>query len=96
MTNLPKSIMDQASIPRAFLDENGNPTPQYQAYAQYRQAYQNSLEAYNTAYAAALENPAKLQLWPLQGKVFQQAVDAALNDWLAVGNKAEIEQKMNA
>lgn len=88
--------MENGNVPATLLDENGHPSPKYQAYAQYRQAHQSSVEAYNNAYAAALASPAQLQIWPMRGKVYQAAVDAALNDWLAAGHKAEVERAMQA
>lgn len=81
-------------LPPAAQQADGSASPRYQAYAQYRQAYQDSLAAYHAAYTAALQNPAQLQQWPLAGKALQDRVDAAFRDWLALGHKTEVERTL--
>ena len=82
------------SLPPAFQNADGSANATYRAYERYRQAYQASRDAYHAAYAAAQQNPAQLQQWPLRGKALQAAVDAAFRDWLALGNKTEVERAL--
>jgi len=54
---------------RAILvDDDGNPTPHYQAYLQYEEEYKSKITALNQAYEAALSDPIKFQNWPIDGK----------------------------
>jgi hypothetical protein len=76
------------------MDTDGNPTPHYQAYLKYRDEYQSKVKAWHKAYTAALTNPMKLQTWPIDGASYRNDVDEAVNHWLSLGFKEEIENAL--
>jgi hypothetical protein len=72
-------------------DQDRNPTKHYKAYLDYQQAYQDKVNAWNRAYANAFTDPMKLQTWPISGVTYQNDADAAMDRWVALGFKEEIE-----
>ncbi|MVM29459.1 hypothetical protein GO755_05405 [Spirosoma sp. HMF4905] len=76
-------------------DTDGNPTPHFSAYVQYRDAYNDKVRTLNRAYADALSNPTDLQRWPITGKSYQSDVDFAWQQWMGFGFKIEVETAMN-
>ena len=76
-------------------DEGGNPTPNYETYLKYKEAYKNKTKEFNAEYEKALTDPVKLQMWPLKGKIFQDEVDEAFNKLQSLGFKYEIENALN-
>lgn len=75
-------------------DKNGNPTPKYSAYLRYEAEYRNKADAWHKAYAEALTDPLKLSTWPIEGVDYRDAADDAMERWMALGFKAEIESAM--
>jgi hypothetical protein len=87
-----KSVADaQAKI----MDKDGNPTAHYSAYSQYRDNYNDKVKALNKAYAGAMSDPMKFQRWQIDGKLYQDDVNDALDKWAGFGFRQEIEPAMN-
>ncbi|GAA4601068.1 hypothetical protein BJY16_003749 [Actinoplanes octamycinicus] len=87
-----KAAYDKA---RAFLmDADDNPTAKYQKYLDYREKYRTAVKAYNRAYSAALTDPKKLGRFPQEGKLYQDDVDSAFDEWQGFGAKSEVEKAL--
>lgn len=76
-------------------DNDGNPTPHYQAYMQYEDAYKSKVRAWQRAYANAFTDPMKLQNWPNEGRLYEDDANEALDRWVALGFRHEIEQALD-
>ena len=76
-------------------DDNGNPTPLYKAYLAYQNEYSDKLSAYNIAHERAKASPMMFRQWPIVGKEYSDAVSNALNKWIALGHKYEIENALS-
>ncbi len=66
------------------LDAQGNivgKTPLYQRYQDNESAFLKAKQDYNNAYADALNDPVKLQNWPIAGVDYKQRVDQAYDAW---------------
>jgi hypothetical protein len=74
-----------------LMDQDGNPTPHYQAYMQYEEKYKDKVKAFHRAYANAFADPMKLQNWPIDGTSYQDDVNEAIDQWTGFGFKNEIE-----
>jgi hypothetical protein len=88
-----KAAYDAATA--KLMDKDGNPTPHYQAYMQYQDAYNSKVRAWNRAYANAITDPMKLQNWPIDGTLYQDDADQAMSRWEGLGFKNEIEQALD-
>lgn len=77
-----------------LMDKDGNPTPHYQAYMKYQDEYKGKVKALQEAYANALTDPMKLQNWPIEGVSYQNDVDKAIDRWVSLGFKEEIENAL--
>jgi|GEM_PF-2542827 len=77
-------------------DKDGNPTPHYQAYRRFEDEYNSKVKARDKAYAAAFTDPKKLQNWPIEGRIYQDEVDKAMDRWVSLGFKFEIENAIAA
>jgi len=75
-----------------LVDKDGNPTPHYQSYMQFEDAYKSKVKQWNRAYAAAFTDPMKLQAWPTEGRMYHDDADEAMDRWVSLGFKLEIEQ----
>jgi hypothetical protein len=73
------------------MDQEGNPTPQYQAYLRFEDEYKNKVKTRDDAYAAALADPMKFQNWPIVGKSYADDINKAMDRWASLGFKHEIE-----
>lgn len=73
------------------MDKDGNPTPHYQAYMQYEDEWKSKVKAWHKAYSDAFTNPMKLQNWPIDGTLYQDDADQAMDRWVSFGFKEEIE-----
>ncbi|WP_207496989.1 hypothetical protein [Aridibaculum aurantiacum] len=78
-----------------LMDKDGNVTPKYSNYNTYRDAYYDKVKDQNRAYADAFSDPAALRNWPIAGKIYQDEVNKAWNEWQSFGNKNEIETAIN-
>ena len=76
----------------SLMDKDGNPTAHYEAYMKYEDEYNSKVKSKNKAYANAFTDPAKLQMWPIEGKTYQDDVDEAWDRWSSFGFKEEIEK----
>ena len=75
-----------------LMTPEGDPTPHYEKYMQYREEYNEVVQTRNRQYANALTDPMKLQMWPVQGKMYQDDVNFAWDKWQSFGHKQKIEQ----
>jgi len=75
-----------------LMDKEGNTTVHFEKYLQYRDEYQEAVRTRDKQYANALSDPMKLQMWPIQGKTYQDDVDFAWDKWQSFGFKQEIEE----
>jgi hypothetical protein len=85
-----KKSLDKAHA--VLMDSNGDSTVHYEKYLQYRDGYQTAVRTRDKQYANALSDPMKLQMWPIQGKTYQDDVDFAWDQWQSFGFKQEIDE----
>lgn len=95
---IPEQLELNATIKKAYddanaklMDKDGNPTPHYQAYMQYEEAWRDKVKAWHRAYSNAMADPMKLQNWPIDGVQYQDEADEAMDRWNSFGFKPEIE-----
>lgn len=74
-----------------LMDKDGNATPKYEAYLRYQDEYKSKVRAWTRAYASAFTDPMRLQNWPIEGKLYHEEADEALDRWTGLGHKQEIE-----
>jgi hypothetical protein len=74
-----------------LMDKDGNPTPHYEAYMRYEAEYKSKVKAWNRAYASAYTDPMRLQNWPIDGRAYHDDADEAMDNWVGLGFKQEIE-----
>lgn len=75
-----------------LMTPEGDATVEYERYEEYREEYQDAVRTRNQQFANALSDPMRLQMWPIQGKTFQDDVDFAWDKWQSRGFKQEIEE----
>ncbi|GAA3925259.1 hypothetical protein GO495_03905 [Chitinophaga oryziterrae] len=85
-----KKSVDKAHA--VLMDANGDSTPHYEKYVESRDKYQTAVRTRDKQYANALSDPMKLQMWPMQGKTYQDDVDFAWDQWQSFGFKQEIDE----
>lgn len=78
-----------------LVDADGNPTPMYSSYNTYRDTYNDKVKSLNRNYADALSDPNALHMWPITGKLYQDDVNKAWNEWMGFGHKVEVETAIN-
>lgn len=78
-----------------LVDKDGFPTPLYSAYNTYHDAYYDKVKSLNRNYGDAMSDPVALHQWPIVGKVYQDDVNKAWNEWISFGHKLEVETAMN-
>lgn len=66
----------------------------YQMYEKNAAAYAKAKSDRAAAYAKAQSDPATLQIWPLTGTTYEQAIDNAWNTWTSA-SKHEVERALN-
>ncbi len=88
-----KQAYDKATA--VLIDKDENPTPHYQAYLQYEEKYKDKVKAWHRAYAAAFSDPMKLQNWAIEGTLYHDDADEAMDQWMSFGHKVEIEKAIN-
>lgn len=84
-----KKAYDDATA--KLMDTDGNTTPHYQAYMQYEDIWKGKVKAWHRAYANAFSDSMKLQNWPIDGVQYQDDADEAMDRWVGLGFKQEIE-----
>ncbi|PPK96142.1 hypothetical protein CLV92_105244 [Kineococcus xinjiangensis] len=77
-----------------LMDTEGEITRKYERYLEYQDEYRGKVRAYNKAYANAFTDPRKLQQWPMEGKLYKDEVDEALDRWESFGHRQTIENAM--
>jgi len=75
-----------------MMDKDGNSTVHFEKYVQYSDEYQEAVRTRDKQFANALSDPMKLQMWPIQGKTYQDDVEFAWDKWQSFGFKQEIEE----
>ena len=75
-------------------DPTGRPSAKYAAYLDHQARYEQKVRARDDAYRKARRNPFELQNWPVNGRHFQQEVDAAQDQWSALGFRAEVDRAL--
>jgi len=75
-----------------LMTEEGDATKHYEKYMEYREEYQDAVRTRDRQYASALSNPMALQMWPIQGKTYQDDVKFAWDQWQGFGFKQEVEE----
>ena len=76
-------------------DAEGNLTPHHNAYLKYEAEYKAKVREFNSAYQEAKSSPLKLHSWPVIGKEYSDAVNEAMNRWVVLGFKNEIEAALS-
>ncbi|WP_024479438.1 hypothetical protein [Cellulophaga baltica] len=84
-----KAALEKAKA--VLMTPEGDSTLHYEKYVEYREEYQDSVRTRNKQYANALSDPLKLQMWPIQGKGYQDDVEFAWDRWQSMGFKQEID-----
>jgi hypothetical protein len=74
-----------------LMDKDDNPTPDYEKYMEYEEKWKDKVRAWHKAYAAVATDPMKRQNWPIDGTLYQDDADEAMDQWVSFGHKEEIE-----
>lgn len=77
---------------RILQTEDDNTTVKYEKYLHYRGEYMDAVRNRDRQYASALTDPMRLQMWPIQGKLYLDDVKFAWDNWQSLGFKQEIEE----
>jgi|GEM_PF-727069 len=87
--SMEKSIKDAQAV---LIDPTtGDPTPHYNKYLDYQQKYFSAVQSLNGQYANAIADPNAMAMWPITGKIPQEQVNTAMENWVGLGYKTEIE-----
>lgn len=73
-------------------DEAGHPTPLYRSYLTYQRNFHAALERRDHARAQALLDVAAAAMLPMVGAQLQRDIDAAYDQWSALGHKTQVER----
>lgn len=94
-SNLAPDIQAAYDAAKAELvDAEGFETPKYRAYMEKQDDWEDAVRALNKAFAEAFTDPMKLQMWPTTGLPFLRERDEAMDRWVALGFKEEIERNI--
>ncbi|WP_022826266.1 hypothetical protein [Hymenobacter norwichensis] len=85
---------DIATATAVLMTPVGDPTPHHNAYTDYESKYKDAVKKRDNKYADAMSDPTALQMWPIQGKDYQDDIDEAMQNWESFGFKNEIEQAL--
>jgi hypothetical protein len=77
-----------------LVGEDAQPTPKYRAYLRFREAYEEKVRLRDEARSAARRDARALQAWPIDARRYADEVDAAMDRWLTLGFKAEVESAL--
>ncbi|MVM40312.1 hypothetical protein GO730_26115 [Spirosoma sp. HMF3257] len=75
-------------------DKDGNTTPKFDQYLRYRDEYQSKVKAYQRAFAGSLSDPMQFQMFPIQGRLYEDDVNFAREQWVGLGHVGEIEEAL--
>ncbi|RZN82244.1 MAG: hypothetical protein EVB11_09090 [Winogradskyella sp.] len=84
-----KEAVEEAKA--VLMTPEGDSTRKFDRYEEYREEYLDTVRARDRQFANAMSDPMKLQLWPVQGKTYQDDVDFAWDKWQSRGHKQEID-----
>ncbi|MCM2623481.1 hypothetical protein, partial [Alcaligenes faecalis] len=68
---------------------------EYKRYKAKKTAYDAAVLAYTADYQNAMKTPESAAAWPVSGTVSLAKVDDAYNDWIALGHKDDVEERLN-
>lgn len=90
---LNQSMKNSIAAAQAVLIDptTGDPTPHYNKYLDYQQKYFSAVQNLNGQYANAISDPNGMAMWPITGKIPQEQVNSAMENWVGLGYKTEIE-----
>lgn len=91
----PKMKAEYDKATAVLMDKDGYTTPKFEAYQRFRDEYMNKVRSLNRAYASAFTDPARLAVWPLEGRLYQEDVDFAYDQWAGLGFKQDVEKALN-
>lgn len=74
-----------------LMDKDDNPTPHYESYMRFEEEWKTKVKAWHRAYSNAFTDPMKLQMWPIEGTMYHDDADEAMDRWVGLGHKHEIE-----
>lgn len=78
-----------------LMDKDDNPTPHYESYMRFEEEWKDKVKAWHRAYSNAFTDPMKLQNWPIDGTLYQNDADEAMDRWTGLGHKQEIENAID-
>jgi hypothetical protein len=78
-----------------LMNADGTQTAKYAAYSDFEEKYKSKVKALNKSYADALTDPTKLEAFPVTGVTYQDDVHEAMQNWVALGFKEEIEKAID-
>jgi hypothetical protein len=78
-----------------IIGDNAN-MDKYNAYRQYEKEYNDKVNCFIAAYAAAQNDPAALTNWPSTGIKYTDEIYEAMQRWEELGFKNEMEALLNA
>jgi hypothetical protein len=75
-----------------LMDKDGNATPHYESYMEYEEKWKDKVKAWHRAWGNAITDPMKLETFPVDGVQYQDDADEAMDRWVGLGHKEEIEK----
>ena len=75
-----------------LVDADDNPTKHYESYMERQEDYHDKVKEWHRAYSNAFADPMKLQNWPSEGKSYEDDANDAMDKWIALGHKEEIDK----
>ena len=87
--------MESKEAKNLLVLDNGNPSPQYEAYLKFAKLVTEKERAMNEAKQMASQDFNRMRNWPITGKTFNDELQQAKNQWIVLGHKNEIEQAIN-
>lgn len=84
-----------AEAESVLMNEDGEPTPAYERYLEYSDAFDEAMEDYTLEFADAATDPAKLEMFPMSGNALRKKIDKALDRWRGLGRKEQIESALD-
>jgi len=81
-------------VKAVLVDKDNKATPQYTAYMKYQEKYNDKVKAWQRAYANAFTDPMRLQNWPNEGKLYHEDANEAMQQWIGLGFKEDIDKAL--
>ena len=87
--------METKEAKKLLILDDGSPSPQYEAYLRFANLTTEKERAMNEAKLRASKDPMMMHNWPISGKMFNDELQQAKDQWIVLGYKKEIEQAIN-